>query len=705
MIERKLIKGMVFLLFGAAILAACVDNNYDLNNLDLTAQTGKDGRLTLPSSSTGDIQLGNIFSLNDGSAVEEIDDEYFLNTEGNTDPTNIKINVITIPKPKDLSFGASLDWTQSGNNKQIKGRSRRAPEVPIDTIFKYKIDDLAKSKIENAETTSPISADVVSIKGIGFTATTIRVEVKIQGNNVDIFKNLHFKDLVLHLPVGLHVTSCRFEDKEVLNTTAAKMRAHDEGIIDITTLLNGNTQYAPNSTEPLSIDLTFDYADVTTTTATDPKHKGAYFNPEAHSAKLVGDIQLAGFAYGVLADIDQNAVITKATSYISGGGLDITAADIAGKNWEKLVKTLVPRLDFKGSGNFTSAIAVSRFTGEVQHDINDIKPIELNDLPDFLTYDENTPDDERAKLDLYNPQVFLKLSVHSKNDNVFDQTMKTGVRLEAYLNGKTAPIATANTGELTFQAPANQKDFVLLKRVYSNPDVTKDNTRLPKEYDNPTDKAAMEDIYVPDLGKLLLNVPNRVEVYGYASDPIHVKVSCTDFHLPQDIDINFEYKVFTPLSFGENFRIVYSGTENELADDLDDIKDLDFGGLEVTARISTDLPLPLTFSVIPLDTNGADINSESQKLIVSNITIPAKADNYPILINLKPAEGYTIRDFIRGQNAQGQKVPQFDGIKYKAVLAGSQQGETLRTSQKLVLKDILVSLVGGVTYYDEKKKK
>lgn len=702
MIERKLIKGIASLLLGMAILAACVDNKYDLNNLDLTVQTGKGGRLTLPSSSTGDIKLGNIFSLNDGSAVEEIDDEYFLNTEGNTDPTNIRINVISIPKPSDLSFGASLDWTESDNNKHIKARIRRAP-TEIDTIFKYKIDDLAKSKIENAETTSPISSDVISIKGIGFSATTIRVEVKIQGTNVDIFKNLHFKDLVMHLPVGLNVTSCRFKDTEVLNTNAAKMRAHNEGIIDITTLLNGNTEYSPNDPQPLSIDLTFDYADVTTTTAADPKHKGAYFNPEAHSAKLVGDIQLAGFAYGVLADIDQNAVIDKATSYITGGGLDITAADIAGKNWDKLIKTLVPRLDFKGSGNFTSAIEVNRFTGEVQHDINDIKPIELNDLPDFLTYDENTPDDERAKLDLYNPQVFLKLSVHSKNNNYFDQSMKTGVRLEAFLNGKAAPIATANTGELTFQAPANQKDFVLLKRVYSNPEVTKDNTRLPKEYDNPTDKAAMEDIYVPDLGKLLLNVPNRVEVYGYASDPIHVKVSCTDFHLPQDIDINFEYKVFTPLSFGENFRIVYSGTENELADDLDDIKDLDFGGLEITARVSTDLPLPLTLSVIPLDIYGADINSGSQKLIVNSVTIPAKADNYPILINLKPAEGYTIRDFIRGQNAQGQKVPQFDGIKYKAVLAGSQQGETLRTSQKLVLKNILVSLVDGVTYYDEKK--
>jgi len=124
MIERKLIKGAATLLFGAACLAACVDNQYDLNNLDKTVQTGKGQRLTLPSSSTGDIKLGNIFSLNDGAAVEEIDDEYFLNTEGKTDPTNIKINVITIPKPKDLSFEASLDWTQSDNNKQIKGRGR-----------------------------------------------------------------------------------------------------------------------------------------------------------------------------------------------------------------------------------------------------------------------------------------------------------------------------------------------------------------------------------------------------------------------------------------------------------------------------------------------------------------------------------------------------------------------------------------------------
>ena len=71
-------KVFVALCAGSLALSACIDRDYDLNNLDTTMKIG-DGIFMLPQSSTEDIQLHNLFSLTEGGAVVEMPDGlYYL---------------------------------------------------------------------------------------------------------------------------------------------------------------------------------------------------------------------------------------------------------------------------------------------------------------------------------------------------------------------------------------------------------------------------------------------------------------------------------------------------------------------------------------------------------------------------------------------------------------------------------------------------
>lgn len=692
------------LICGAAVTTACVDNNYDLKNLDLTMQTGFNG-LTLPSSSTGQIKLGNLFDLNDG-AVEEIDSAYYLNTEGNTDPSHIKIDVITINKPKDLGFEAKLSWALDNHvRQQVRHRAgSEEPEIPDASIFAYNIEEVTNTKITNAHTTTEISHDLKSIHSVGLEPTTIGINVRVIGeegkeDNVSIFKQIHLNDLILHLPVGLHVTSCQFKEKEILAGNAeALQKAQAEGIINISKL-SDNTDYSPNSNKPLTLSVTFDKANVTTVETNDVAKNGAYFNSKEHSAQLVGEIYLEGLVYGKVSDVNTTEVTQIVTKKIEDGEIDATFLT---KPLGQQIAFLMPRLIFKGSGGFNSNIAVKSFSGSVQHEIGDIKPIELNNLPDFLVDKEDTPEGEGVSLDLDNPQIYLKLTTTSHNTNGFHQRLKTGVKLEAYQNGKTKPTGEVNTGEISFDlAVSPNASSTMLKRICTSKDK---EVILPNEYKQ-FDKDR-EDIYIPGLPGLLRKVPNRVKVTGHATPDIHVEVDCEEVSLPQDLNIDFEYKVFTPLSFGQDFKIVYTGTEDGLAEDLKDIDKLDFGGLDIQANVVSHLPLPITLSLIPLDMDGNDINAGGKKLTVldddNTITVGANQTT-PISISLRPVNGYQMRDFINGKNKHGQPVPKLNGFKYKAVLNGdaSSKGEVLKTSHYLILKDISISLTGGITYYDK----
>lgn len=698
--KQTLAQVLATLLVGFIALVACVDDKYDLNDLDATMQVGKDGTLTLPSSSTGKITLGNLFEINEGSAIEKTSDgSYYVNTSGAANPTTIDVGLIKISKPSDQTFDATLDLREL-----ISNAKRQAPAVgdgePVAAFhYTYDISELAKAKIENAQATG-ISADVVEIKHVGLQTAEFKLEVEVAGENKEVLKELHFQNLKLHLPLGLVISSCKYEGQEVLTTDALKTIASKQGVIDISGNV-GNTDYSLSATDPLTFTLQVEAAEVDAANAIS-------FNASAHTANMQGSFNLEGEAVLTNEDLNVEVLTTLATEKFNetiAGLSDVEKAQkladfattLASGNYNEALSLVLPKLEFNGKSTFNTSdsqnMVINQFTGKIHREISKINPIELNDIPTFLQGDG-------ISLDLDNPQIFLKLGLnYGSGASPFRENLKTSVRLEAYQDGVSTPTGVANSGEITFKGSDSKyiKDFgaegdVMLMRIFSNTAAT----TVPVPSNMVPYISVIDHHAVPSLASLLTKVPNRVEVKGGATDNIAIDVDCESLQLPQNCTVSFDYQVYTPLSFGEKFSIVYTDTEDDWAKDMDDLKDLDFQALQMTAKMVSQEPVPLkmVLTLVPLDEKGAEINDIS----VSSVTIPANTTQQNISISIQPKSGHTMREFF-----QGSKGHKLNGIRYKAVMNEATKGQALKASQYITLEDVKISLIGGVTYYDKDK--
>lgn len=648
MSKQSLAKTLCCLLVGATAFTACVDKDYDLSDVDMTMQIGgKDARLTLPKSSTGDITLKSLFDIDEGSAIEENKDgDYYLNTEGNTDGAGIKVDIISIPKPSIPEIRSTIIRSETKPGA-LAVKAEVPPVGDGEPLFYYDLAETTNTTITPKQS-DPISEDVRSITKLSFLSSKVNMEVSVPSRGgINI---LHFDNLGLRLPKGMKVAKATFQ---------APGQAEVTGTFDetksIVSFNNGNEDLIFDLTtgQKAKIKVEFTEAVVADGNAI-TFNAGRQGTKEKGKATIGGDIAILGYMRVGAEDVD---------------GMTLMMAP--------------ENITFVGECKFEEDIQVNKFSGSISHEIDQIDPIELNDLPDFLTEDDVT-------LDLYNPQIFLKLDVKSNNSNSFKEKVSTGVRLEAYQDIKGSDqqklTGKANSGTIIFDpTQETSSEYTLIKRIYSN---EKAEPVIPEEYNQY--KGKIEDTQVTELATLLTKVPNTVKVLGLDSENIVVNMECEDLELPQDCNIDFEYKVYTKLAFGQNFQVVYSDTEDGLSEDMEDLEDFDFGALEMKAKASTDLPTDITLTLVPLDIDGKEI----PQLLVNEVTIPAKAQKKDITLSIKPGKGYTMNDFF-----VGKKVKKLDGIKYKAVLKSTKEtaGQALKTTQKIKLEEVQISLIGGVT--------
>ncbi len=670
--KQTFTKAILAVMTGTVVMSACVDDKYDLSNLDTTIQVGSSGTLKLPQCSTGDIVLDNLFNLADNGPIKKItgsdgQELYYLDKDGEANPDPIKINQIKLNKPADQTFAASIDLRIPGSG--VKAASRR--NEPSEPSYIYDISESAKADLLDADATG-ISTDVLDISRISITPTTVTLKITLSGKNTDIVKQIHFDALTLKMPTGLEISQCTYQGVEKPTD-----RATNEGVIVLNEAID-------EAGLPLSKGLTFT---LTLNAAQLKEGAGISFNPATHSAHLNGHFALTGYARLSASDIDVEKLITHLYEELSG----MTPLEIAAEvekvkqgNYQDALNRVLPQLNFNGSCKFDRDLTVQTFSGALQHPIDKIDDIKLDNLPNFLT-------DDGVTLDLSNPQLYLDFYTDLQtqiNTDIsllpkFGQKTETGVAISIDYDGNNAD-------------KGKHKVFMLAPHP--------NDVAFPEMY-----KTFSQERQTAPVGNLIRKIPDVIKVAGQnGSQQIMVQLpNCDNIEINRSYNVELRYRIFSPLTFGNDFQIVYRDSEKDLklGDDLDD---LNVESLTLTGVAHSDIPLSLNLNVKPLNKQGVDLSSnllieyknsgdaDFQRTGVKIRGRAAGAEQDKFSIRIRAAQGHTLNEFLH------TGATQLDGIEYVAKLnEPSSNADALNTAAKVWLTNIQAS-VTGVSYLANK---
>ncbi len=671
--KQILTQALLALCGGALVLTACVDKDYDFGNLDTTVKIG-DGSLMLPTSSTEDIQLNNLFSLtDDGAVMESADGFYYLHKGGSSTEQTIHIEDIAIPSPEIKAFSASLNGQEPA--AAVKSSSPLKDPAPA-YLWEYPFEEKTTLSYK-AENSNEINADILSIDNIKF-GNDQRVSFTITVSNYGTkLKNLRFGTLRIELPLGFDITEATYND----NYTPE---------LKTTPQLESNKQVLSFSTQPLALGYTQQ-------AVIELKLKGAYmgnggcFSFEAGAVPmkdkgkvnmLDSEIKILGDLHVAMEDINQDALT------------DAEKIQIAMGNYGAVLPTSI---QFDGQGAFYNSIAadsklhVSLFTGSIHHAIDKIDDIQLNNLPDFLTEDD-------VCLDLSAPQLFLKV-----NTNLPVTATVRDLVMTSYPKNGAAPcdVVIAKQGvtpSISFLSKENGYVVPLVKQL--------ENIENPSEYANSTFGAPVQ---VSNLEQLLVKVPDHLSIMGGGDNGrLVVELNnCVDLPVNADYKVQFDYMAHCKLTFGPNFKLVYRSDETgiDLGSGLDKIS---FDALIIEAQMKTTIPLEALLEATPIDKDGNVINgmeiskqvrSGGSYKVVNPLTIRANADGSQeadnIRLVLKAKQG-SINDYLK------ESAHQFDGLKLKATLQNTHNIDaSLRATSYIKLTNVRIGVDGGVTIIDK----
>lgn len=623
--------------FGITLgLSSCVDNSYDLDDIDMTLGINTD--LTLPISSMGDILLKNIMDLKEDGVVQSVPNPvntsefmYVVKQAGQADIAPVKIDRIELDAPQVDPFASTVDLSDMVEVKSMVHRSPAKADgitLPEDCAYFYVIGDNQGMQKINPTTARNISEDVVAIRDMKFESSTVTLTLKIAGFPTHI-NQMHLDGLTLRLPQALQVSAC------TLNGVPVK--SIESGIIRLTE----DEDIARDVNEDVELKLTL----VGATTATED----FTFDASRHEATLQGMFKIDGTFRIETAEMDRDAIIQMLRDHL-------IAHPGTTPEWTEVEGVVPNNLTFTGSTVFDRGIHLTHISGDFKHEVDQINPIELSDLPDFL-------DDPDIVLDLDNPMVFLSIQ----------NSLPAAVQTSLTLRSETDDNTPRSTGELLV-APGSTTQYYLAEK--------EELKFLPEE----NKQAAY--VQVEGMSQLIKRIPKEVQV-----DVSTVKLSATDLDITQEYPISVNYDVYAPLVFGPDFYLVYSSTENNW--DLgEDIGKLDAECLEVNALISSNLMADMKVSLELIDLEGRKITTVEDNSIIC----PQNANNEPISLKIKAKEGHTLREILSGVDQNGKTCPKLDGIRYRATLDNPKNGEALNENNFIKISNMKVSLKGVVTY-------
>ncbi len=544
--------GKVFCVAISVGLVGCIDENYDLSDIDTTVQIDvKD--LVIPLNMS-EMRLNSIIDLDDDGVLKEINGEYVIIQEGDLHSDEIKINSIEIDSPD-----GSL---QSKSVTLAAGQAVKNPRYAHDFSYHTEGVDDYVDQIESAE-------------------VVWRIGMPLQTSSTDVV----FRNPVYKIPEGLK--------------GYPSVGVYDETTSTVT--VTGDFHI---------LDFSFNVTEIDCTANPDFK-----FDKEDHSIEFPGYVALVG-----------GEIVNIGTETITGATVSV---------------------DFQ-----FDVMTVKTITGYVHYQTDNLtsERIVLEDIPDYLSQ-------PGTSLIMDNPQIYITASNPLASYGV---TASTGIVISQYRaddNGDLDSISGIEMPEpLRIGAVEGAQSFCL------SPD-----DPGSQGYDKFPD--AVWHSY-PGLGRIVYGegLPQELGIYFQNPGMDHCYV--TKFEVGKNLgELKGTYTLYAPLAMEAGSQVRYSGRETGWGLE----NDLTVTTLQLTASVSSTLPVNVHVEAWPLDMNGERI---------SNVEIKG-AD---VAAGTSTDLNITITGEIAG----------LDGIEYvaKVISGDNTAGITLKPSQGLDFSGIRIKVSG-----------
>ena len=189
---KKILRAAVVILAGGFIATGCIDENYDLSNVDTTAELQvKD--LVLPLD-IDEIAMREFINIEDTGHIQVINGEYVLIDSGTYSTDDIIIPAINIPAPSVAPITTTIKLLGNGNTPSSTKALPTLPTFPL--VF-----DIGRQVSEFEYKTSNISDYIVDIDVIGANFD-ITIDLVAEGLEKNI-KSWTLEDFTMRLPKGL----------------------------------------------------------------------------------------------------------------------------------------------------------------------------------------------------------------------------------------------------------------------------------------------------------------------------------------------------------------------------------------------------------------------------------------------------------------------------------------------------------------------
>lgn len=305
-------------------------------------------------------------------------------------------------------------------------------------------------------------------------------------------------------------------------------------------------------------------------------------------------------------------------------------------------------------GNLTATAINGKIEYNLEGEGLNIAPIELNDLPDFLA-------DEHTNLILNNPQIYLNINNPVGRENL---SFRSGLKITSNFKKGSHSYVELQKFEVDHDLGYGPYNYCL------SPE---------KPADVPGDFAkGIRFVTFDGLGDILSGqgLPSTLDLQLinpeiYLQDVIGLELGAT---LPR---MEGTYKFLAPLALkgtaDSGSLIVYTDTNDGWNDE--DVDAITIQTLELSATVTSTIPLSAKLNAFPLDKDGHRIGTVE----VAGAEIPAGASDYPITIHITGT------------------VEHLDGITFEALVRSDGTGEALAPNQTITLRNIRAKVSGNYT--------